>query len=104
MKVLLVNPATGHAKLDKPGQTYCTLPNGILYIAAVLEKNGHQVAVYDNNIDLRQPADFLDLKPDVVGFAILTGPDINGAIEQSIAFKKLLPDVKIVWGNVHASI
>jgi len=104
MKVLLVSPATGHAKLDKPGKTYSTLPNGILYIAAVLEKHGHQVVVYDNNIDPRQPADFSDYKPDVIGFAILTGPDINGAIEQSIAFKKLLPDVKIVWGNVHASI
>jgi len=104
MRILLVNPATGHAKLDKPGKTYCTLPNGILYIAAVLEKHGYEVMVYDNNIDLRQPADFLSFKPDLIGFATLTGPDINGAIEQSIAFKKLLPGVKIVWGNVHASI
>lgn len=103
MRVLLVEPATGHTKTDKPLKTYATFPNGLLYIAAVLEKHGHQVQIYDNNIDLREPKDFIPFAPDIVGFSALTGPDIVQAIAQSIEFKKIMPRVKVVWGNVHPS-
>lgn len=101
MKVLLVNPATVQSR--NRGE-FGAFPNGLLYMAAVLENAGHQVAVLDSNVDDRQPADFATFKPDIVGFSVLTGPNIADAIEQSLEFKKLFPDIKVVWGNVHASM
>ncbi len=102
MRVLLVSPSTVvHNPLVK---TYATFPNGILYIAAVLEKHGHDVQVYDGNIDHRQPGDFISFKPDIIGFSVLTGPNMDAAIAQSKKFKEIMPGVKIVWGNVHASV
>jgi radical SAM superfamily enzyme YgiQ (UPF0313 family) len=101
MRVLLVNPATAQ---NRNRGEFGAFPNGVLYMAAVLEKAGHQVAVLDSNVDDRQPADFSAFQPDIVGFSVLTGPNIDDAIEQSLEFKRLFPDVKVVWGNVHASM
>ena len=102
MRVLLVSPSTVvHNPLVK---TYATFPNGILYIAAVLEEHGHEVRVYDGNIDHRRPGDFISFKPDVIGFSVLTGPNMDAAIAQSREFKEIIPGSKIVWGNVHPSI
>jgi len=102
VRVLLVSPSTVvHNPLVK---TYATFPNGILYIAAVLEEHGHEVRVYDGNIDHRRPGDFISFKPDVIGFSVLTGPNMDAAIAQSREFKEIIPGSKIVWGNVHPSI
>jgi signal transduction histidine kinase/radical SAM superfamily enzyme YgiQ (UPF0313 family) len=100
VRILLVNPAKVMAVHAK----YVTFPNGLLYIAAVLEKNGHRVQIYDGNVDHRQPADFVSFKPEIIGFTVVTGPNIDDAIAQSIEFKKVLPGVKVVWGNAHPSI
>ena len=95
MRILLVIPsrATGFTKF----------PDELLSIAGVLEKQGHQVLVHDANLDNRQPQDFLPFDPHIVGFAVATGPNIADAAERSIAFKKLLPETKIVWGFRHPS-
>ena len=61
MKVLLVNPPS---MAEKPHfKMYATFPNGLLYMAAVLEKNGHQVQIYDANVDDRKIDDFKDYSP-----------------------------------------
>jgi len=101
MKILLVNPGTEY----KPRfRTYAVFPNGILYIAAVLERAGHQVQVFDNVVSQLSPSDYVrDFTPDLVGFSVLTGPCIGNALVQSKEFKELLPNCKIVWGNVHAT-
>ena len=99
MKILLVNPGTEYKPRFK---TYAVFPNGILYIAAVLEKAGHEVQVFDNVVSQLSPSDYArDFSPDVIGFSVLTGPCIGNALVQSNEFKELLPNVKIVWGNVH---
>jgi anaerobic magnesium-protoporphyrin IX monomethyl ester cyclase len=100
MRVLLVNP---NSEVNPRFGTYAAFPNGILFLAAVLERAGHQVKVYDNVVDRRKPADFTDFNPELVGYSVLTGPDITQAIIQSKEFKTLYPKVKIVWGNVHPS-
>ena len=101
MKILLVNPA----KKDKEifGR-HSVFPNSLLYIAAVLEKAGHEVAIYDNQVDPRNPEDFTDFNPDIVGFSVLTGPVIEEALAQSAEFKRINPSVKIVWGSAHPSV
>lgn len=101
MKVLLVNPGT---ECNPRFKTYAVFPNGLLFLAAVLEKHGHEVQIYDNVLDSRKPEDFVAFKPDVVGYSVLTGTDITQAIIQTKEFKKLIPGVKTVWGNVHPSV
>ncbi|WP_347000858.1 radical SAM protein [Dehalogenimonas sp. THU2] len=107
MRILLVNPAKrfkgflGKTRSLQP----TVLPNSLLYIGAVLEKGGHQVQIWDQQVDDRQPADFLrDFDPQLVGFSVSVGGIIYEAIDQSREFKRINPDIKIVWGNVHPSM
>ena len=102
MKVLMVtsaDPAYRHYY-----QAYTNLPNGILYIASFLEQNGHEVQVYDGYVDEREPKDFVAFNPDVIGFSVITGPNLEGSLVQSRQFKELMPEARIVWGNVHPSV
>ena len=81
MKVLLVtsaDPAYRHYY-----QAYTNLPNGILYIASFLEHNGHEVQVYDGYVDEREPKDFVSFAPDIIGFSVITGPNLQGSLVQS---------------------
>lgn len=106
MRILLVNPRTSATNF-KPGsgsQTYDLFPNGLLFLAAVLERGGHEVQILDSVLDQRTPADFLAFAPSLIGFSVLTTPDILLAIAQSQRFRTLLPKAKIVWGNVHPSL
>ncbi|APV44729.1 Radical SAM superfamily enzyme YgiQ, UPF0313 family [Dehalogenimonas formicexedens] len=107
MRVLLVNPAKrfkgflGKTRSLQP----TVLPNSLLYIGAVLERGGHQVMIWDQQVDSRQPNDFFTtFKPQIVGFSVSVGGIIYEAIEQSKDFKRLDPSIKIAWGNVHPSM
>ncbi|PPD57690.1 B12-binding domain-containing radical SAM protein [Dehalogenimonas etheniformans] len=102
MKVLLVTSATPAYRHYY--QAYTNLPNGILYLASFLEKYGHEVQVYDGYVDDRQPEDFVAFNPDLIGFSVITGPNLEGSVTQSREFRGLFPEAKIVWGNVHPSI
>ena len=103
MRVLLVNPVTlAYRRVYTKGHS--TFPNGIIYMASVLEKHGHEVQVYDVFIDSREPKDFVSFSPDIVGFSVITSPNIEAAIAQSKEFKRIIPGVKVVWGGVHPSI
>ncbi|MGI2335573.1 MAG: B12-binding domain-containing radical SAM protein [Dehalogenimonas sp.] len=107
MRVLLVNPAKrfkgflGKTRSLQP----TVLPNSLLYIAAVLENGGHKVIIWDQQVDARQPADFLNtFDPQLVGFSVSVGSIIYEAIEQSKEFKHLNSKINIAWGNVHPSV
>jgi radical SAM superfamily enzyme YgiQ (UPF0313 family) len=102
MKVLLVAATTPAFKRAFANSS--NLPNGLLFIGAMLEKHGHQVQVYDGFMDDRKPVDFVSFNPDVIGFSVIVGPNMEQAIKQSREFKALLPGVKIVWGNVSPSV
>jgi len=104
MKVLLVTSATQAYKQYYDSKAYTNLPNGILYLASFLEKNGHEVQIYDGFVDERQPKDFVDFNPDLIGFSVITGPNLEGSLAQTKEFKVLIPEAKIAWGNVHPSI
>ncbi|TFG44778.1 MAG: hypothetical protein E4H31_03600, partial [Dehalococcoidia bacterium] len=100
MKVLLVGPA----RLTLEEQKYATFPNGLLSMAAVLEKHGHEVKIYDGNIDVKQPADFVDFAPGIIGFTVASGPKITDAIVLSQEFKQLIPAASLIWGGTHPSV
>jgi len=103
MKVLLVTSATP-AYRQYYSQAYTNLPNGLLYIASALERAGHEVRIYDGFVDEREPKDFVAFNPDLIGFSVITGPNLEGSVAQSREFKSLLPEATIAWGNVHPSI
>jgi len=82
-------------------------PLGLLYIAAVLEQDGFDVEVLDAYIEGLNLSQILSeveaRKPNVVGISCLTS---NGAAVYEIgkAIKKNFNNIKVVLGNIHASI
>ncbi len=102
MKVLLVAATTPAFKRAFANSS--NLPNGLLFIGAMLEKHGHEVQVYDGFMDDRTTAEMAAFKPDLIGFSVIVGPNMEGAIQQSKEFRALLPNAKIAWGNVSPSV
>jgi radical SAM superfamily enzyme YgiQ (UPF0313 family) len=100
MKVLLVIPRRDY----DPRYAFSKFPDELFTIAAVLEKAGHEVVMFDTHIDRRQPKDFVSFNPDVIGFTVVTSYQITSAIVQSKEFKKIMPGVKIIWGHMHPSM
>ncbi|APV43702.1 Radical SAM superfamily enzyme YgiQ, UPF0313 family [Dehalogenimonas formicexedens] len=99
MKILLIIPSRSYGNM--PG--YTKFPDEMLSIGGMLESRGHTVRLIDSNLDKRQPTDFVAFAPDLIGFSVATGPNIDDALFKSCEFKKLLPGVKIVWGFRHPS-
>lgn len=94
MKVLFLHPQL--KKYDQPRLP----PLGLLSIAAVLEKEGHQVWVLDLNIVPNDLEKFLAWKPDIVGITATT-PLIKEAWRLAkICKKKKLP---VILGGPHVS-
>lgn len=102
-RVLLINP---NAQVDELWKSEPYLPNGLLYIAAVLEKSHCDVRIYDRNIKSNRGTDeeIESFSPDVGGVSVLTGKCIIDAIEVSKYIKECYPDILIVWGGVHPTL
>jgi radical SAM superfamily enzyme YgiQ (UPF0313 family) len=109
MKVLLINPISGESQLGYSYQRLITPvpPMGLCYIGAVLEKSGHKVSIIDQYAYRMTNEALLgsirDFEPDIVGFSCLT-PCINNIKILSRRIKAAYPGVKIILGNLHATI
>lgn len=81
-------------------------PLGLGYIAAVLEKNGHEVAIVDSLLlrySVDEAADYIaGQKPDIVGISVMS-PNYEGAKELSAQIKKRI-NVPLVFGGPHCSL
>jgi radical SAM superfamily enzyme YgiQ (UPF0313 family) len=111
MRVALVHPAGYNFS---PGQPDLTLfanrmaPIGILSLASWLDKHGHVTMLLDclgpnpprNAEETAQK--LLDWKPDMVGFSTTTSAFLDGYDIASL-IKEKRPEVKIIFGAVHAS-
>ena len=96
--VLLVNPRSFFAI-----PSY--LPNGLLYIAAVLQDHGIDVQIYDTNVAEEDFKDALErLNPKIIGFSILSGPNIKDAVKKSKIARNVCKAATLVWGGVHTTI
>jgi radical SAM superfamily enzyme YgiQ (UPF0313 family) len=95
MKITLISPRVVDAPVP---------PLGILYIAAVLEKEGHTVQVFDIYEYEEKPAfsDILKFQPDLIGLSVNT-PQINNAKRISSHLRKILPKIPLVCGGVHVT-
>ena len=95
MKVALVNPA----QVTRYPQT----PMGLALIAAVLEKEGHQVTVVDANVLRLQPEGvvYRVTDADVVGLTAMT-PTVNTAASIAHYIKQANPNSTVILGGAHA--
>ena len=95
MKVALVNPA----QVTRYPQT----PMGLALIAAVLEKEGHQVTVVDANVLRLQPEEvvYRVTDADVVGLTAMT-PTVNTAASIAHYIKQTNPNSTVILGGAHA--
>lgn len=100
MRVTLCYPAT------LPGQRakYGLQPLGVLYIAALLRREGFDTQVIDADIDglsLQETVShILQTEPDLVGFSLMT-PQLMTALACSTLIKRQRPDLPIVLGGAH---
>ena len=100
MKITLCYPSLlpGH----KP--TYGLQPLGVLYIAAVLTRDGFEVEVIDADVDgltVEEIASrILAGAPDLVGFSMMT-PQLLTGLAVSALIKESRPDLPVVLGGAH---
>jgi len=103
MKILLINP---NSRRVHTNLVYPIAPLGVAYIAAVLEKNGQEVAICDqfaNKIsDNRLLSHIKTAKPSVVGFSALSTSMLS-VKKLAMAIRKMADGTKIILGNIEAS-
>jgi anaerobic magnesium-protoporphyrin IX monomethyl ester cyclase len=101
-KVTLVNPPI--IKGVYRHQPY--LPINLAYLAAVLEREGHEVTVLDcaaldmNHEKLR--ATLISLEPNLVGITSMV-PTTPSALQSAHVAKEACPNSKVVMGGLHAT-
>jgi anaerobic magnesium-protoporphyrin IX monomethyl ester cyclase len=109
VKVLLVTASFEDEQRSPEIQDNSHYPIGLGYLHAFIESKGHHVTtLFLNDYPSEQCTRIVignleDLKPDVVGFQILTGNRVVSfrLIEHVL---RTYPDVKIVIGGIHATI
>lgn len=108
MRVLLINPSMNLNKLGRFAKLLEPMPCiGLAYIAGALEHHGTDVAVVDMFAECFSAEQVLsrvrEYQPDLVGMTVLTPSEpICSALSEMI--RAALPNVKIVWGAVHAEV
>lgn len=109
MKILLLIPPTdltrSYGKLKSFSNPQPSI--GIAYIAAVLRDNGYDVKVVDAYVNQYTLEEIMDIvnryAPDIIGMSVLT-PSADVVYEISKNIRIAFPDMKIVMGNMHASL
>ncbi len=81
-------------------------PLGLAYVAAALQKNGHQVEIIDNYL-LQKPIEEVKLElktraPQIVGITC-NSLNYERSVEMAKAVKEVLPTCKVVMGGPHPS-
>ena len=98
MKVTLVNAQVLDGNNVVP-------PLGLLYVAAVLEKAGHKVQIFDADPEFQDSMlkEIRDFGPELIGLSFLTVA-YERAFNLCKTLKKELPDVKYCAGGVHTTV
>jgi radical SAM superfamily enzyme YgiQ (UPF0313 family) len=112
LKISLIYPGGSILELEQrkrenmPLATGSLPPLGIFYLKSVLDLEGYQTSVLDHSAH-EYPRSYVmnwikKEDPDVVGFSVLTSSFRTG-IKIARAIKEWNPNVKIVFGNFHAT-
>ena len=102
MKVLLLRPVPSNERFGL-GPFFRIEPLGLEYIAAVLETNGHQVALRDLRFSRAVNYHLRTLKPDVIGVACTHALEIDDTLELIARLRRGSPDACIVVGGHSAA-
>lgn len=109
MKILLINPFGSNwieGLRDDTSRAVRLAPMGILFVASYLMKNGFDVDIHNCRGGERGNADLMSkvisLRPDMIGFTATTSGFMD-AYRRVTEIKKVMPDLKIVFGGVHVS-
>jgi radical SAM superfamily enzyme YgiQ (UPF0313 family) len=80
-------------------------PLGLLYVAAVLERAGHELQVIDSDPDYDNTIvnKVSEFDPELIGFAFLT-PGYQKALGLSRKLKEALPDKRYCSGGFHTTV
>jgi len=95
MKVALIRPPTLQGDLIKAG--FVQHPINILYLASMLKKYGHDVELFDHEVEEFSVDKIREFSPNIVGVTAIT-PRIEKANEIIKAIKAAMPVVGIVGG------
>lgn len=98
MKVTLVNAQVLDGNNVVP-------PLGLMYVAAVLEKAGHAVQIYDSDPDFQSSMirEIKEFDPDLIGFSFLTVA-YQRAYKLARKLKEEMPDKIFCSGGVHTTV
>jgi len=110
VKVCLIDAAAVNAKRFLPHWT----PLGLAYIAATLERGGHEVLIIERDVLFRKNRLSIDKVDHIMEERLtLFGPDLIGLSSASELFpdvvksariaKRLFPGIPVVYGGHHAS-
>lgn len=77
-------------------------PYSLIPIANYLKARGHEAVVFDAQVE--NMADFHPEGFDLVGFSILSGPQIKSALAMAATVRQRCPQTPIVFGGVHATL
>jgi len=107
LKVLLISPPGTSSKYKRdPFINFSSLPLGLAYMGAVLEKNGIHVEAVDcqaQEMSHEQLAKHIERRsPEVVGVQALT-TSIYSAVEVANKVKQVSPETHVVLGGYHPS-
>jgi radical SAM superfamily enzyme YgiQ (UPF0313 family) len=102
MRILLVQPYN----LDyvKEYGALPPAPFALMYLASFLRENGHDVYIFDRNVDRSNLENVIrKICPDMVGISSFTGPMILDALSLARVVRNTT-DAPIVWGGIHPSL
>ncbi len=98
MRVLLINP-----RFQLPIDTRTTPHLGIAYLAAMSERRGDEVRVFDQDIEEVRLAEFVrEYQPEIVGITSNT-PQVKQGWLCAREVKAVLPETLVVQGGPHVS-
>lgn len=102
MKVLFIAPRSFN-----PKQMYREYPLGVGFLGTLLQQNGHEVRVFDQNVEGIKEEGLWQLvsefQPDIAGFSVIT-PNYPVARQQIRKLKQRHPGVWILAGGIHATL
>ncbi|MEW6601052.1 MAG: radical SAM protein [Nitrospirota bacterium] len=98
---VLIYPKTAEIEFSHPD-----VPYSILFIGSYLKANGISVKLFDqrttSNKEIYQ---YIETNPVThVGLSTMTGPQIIFAMEISRKIRHIKPEIKIIWGGIHATV
>jgi radical SAM superfamily enzyme YgiQ (UPF0313 family) len=86
---------------------YREYPLGIGFLGTLLKQNGHEVRIFDQNVEGLEDTGLWQLvtefRPEIAGFSVIT-PNYPVARKQIAKLKQLHPDVRILAGGIHATL